>query len=118
MGEVPRVSKKLLPNQYSYSAVNCDLRGGNLTPEKGCSLVQSLSGDTVTVFKQGSAWRQWPSVVDVVRSFVNDNNNRIIITGDSYPKETDSSLYPSTRRLGIPEPTVALIITLGGTAVT
>ena len=118
MGEVPRVSKKLLPNQYARSAVNCDLRGGNLTPEKGCSLVQSLSGDTVTVFKQGSAWRQWPSVVDVVRSFVNDNNNRIIITGDSYPKETDSSLYPSTRRLGIPEPTVALVITLGGTAVT
>ena len=115
-GEVPRISKKLLPAQYAYSAINCDMSGGNLVPDKGCTLIQSLSGATVSIFKHGATWRQWSSVVDIVHSFVHDNNNRIIITGDSYPKETDSSLFPSTRRLGIPEPTNALTITFGGAA--
>jgi len=115
-GEVPRISKKLLPNGYAYSAINCDMSGGNLAPDKGCTLIQALSGATVSIFKHGATWRQWSSVVDIVHSFVHDNDNRIIITGDSYPKETDSSLFPSTRRLGIPAPTGALVITLGGTA--
>lgn len=115
-GEVPIVSAKLLPPEYASSAINCDLRGGNLKPEKGHSLVQALTSTTISVFKQGSNWRQWASQVDVVPSFVHDSNGRIIITGDGYPKETDNSLYPAMRRLGIPEPTNALTITLGGTA--
>ena len=115
-GEVPIVSTKMLPASYASVTSNCDLSGGNLKPEKACSLVQSLTGTTISIYKHGSAWRQWATDINVVNSFVNNNGGRIIITGDGYPKETDSSIYPTTRRLGIPEPTNALTITLGGTA--
>ena len=115
-GELPIVSSKLLPNGCASSTSNCDLKGGNLKPDSACTLVSNLNGTTVSIYKHGTAWRQWSSQVDIAHSFVHDNNGRIIITGDGYPKETDSSIYPTMRRLGIPEPTNALTITLGGTA--
>lgn len=115
-GEIPILSQKLLPTKYASEASNCDLSGGCLKPDKACSLVQALSGTTISIFKHEGSWRQWAAVVDLVHSFVSDNGGRIIITGDGYPKETDASLYPTMRRLGISEPTNALTITFGGTS--
>jgi len=115
-GEIPALSPKLLPAENATLAKNCDLLSGNLQPILSCTLVQALNPDTVSIYKNGSTWLQWNTQVDVVPSFVKNNAGRIIVTGDGYPKETNISLYPTFRKLGIPAPTNALTITIGGAA--
>jgi len=122
-GEVPRVADKLLPVEYASSAINCDLESGNLQPLKGVSSVQDVGATCTSIYKMSTSYLQWAANVNVVKSLVADSGNRILISGDGYPKETNASLaigsgtYPSaTRRLGIPAPTNALTVTLNGTA--
>lgn len=113
-GEAPKISAKLLPNNYATSAVNCDLQSGNLQPIKGVSSVQDVEPGAMTIFRLGEQWLQWNNKVNVVESLVYNSSNRVLFTGDFYPKETNFNLalsgYPFpdiTRRLGIAAPTTA-----------
>jgi hypothetical protein len=121
-GEIPRLSERLLPNNYAAVASNCDLEEGILKPIKTVSAIMDVGATVTSIFRMGSAFLQWVANVNVVRALVADSDNRILFTGDSYPKETNETLavdtgtYPTTtRRLGIPAPTAALTITLIGT---
>jgi hypothetical protein len=122
-GAIPKISDRLLPDGHASDAKNCDLSGGNLKPIKGVSSVQDVAADIQTIFKMNSSFLVWDEVVNAVRSLIADSGNRILFTGDGYPKETNAALaltsspYPTaTRRLGIPAPTNALTVTLNGTA--
>ena len=122
-GEIPRISDKLLPDTNATSAINCDLDSGNLKPMGGVSSILDIGATATTIFKMSSSFLQWAANVNVVKALVANSGNRILFTGDGYPKETnetlalDSSPYPTTtRRLGIPAPTNALTITPIGTA--
>ena len=121
-GEIPKLSDKLLPENYASSAVNCDLQEGQLKPTKTVSSIFDIGATATSIYKMNSSYLQWVNDVSVVRSLVADSGNRIMFTGDGYPKETNAALainggtYPTaTRRLGIPAPTNALTITLNGT---
>lgn len=122
-GEIPKISAKLLPVNYAASAMNCDLSSGNLQPISGVSAIQDVEANTSTIHKMNTSFLQWAAFVNIAKALVADSGNRIVFTGDGYPKETnadlalDSSPYPTaTRRLGIPAPTNALIVSPTGTA--
>lgn len=111
-GEVPRLSEKLLPNENAATAKNCDLNSGNLGQIKGLtSGIMSLGSTVATIFRRSSSFLTFTSLVNIVRSFVS-SSDRLIYTGDGYPKEYDGS---SHIRLGIEAPTGALTINLSGT---
>lgn len=122
-GEIPKLSDSLLPDGFASTAVNCDLEQGVLKPANGVSPIIDVGAGAASIFKMGAGFLQWPAVVDVVKSLVADSGDRILFTGDGYPKESNASLaltaapFPThTRRLGIPAPTNALTITPDGTA--
>ncbi len=116
-GEIPRLSHKLLPNGGAAKAENCYLEEGNL--QAGKAVAKDNTGDLAnnarTIFRlKNGTFLQWPTEVDVVRSFVFGDDDRVMFTGDGYPKETSQSLWPGTRRLGIAAPTNALTVSLEG----
>lgn len=123
-GEIPKLSDKRLPAENAADAKNCSLESGNLQPINGVSSVEAGIGATAqTIYKMGTKFLRWTSAVSVAKALVADSGDRILFTGDGYPKETNSTLaltsapYPTaTRRLGIPAPTNALTVTLNGTA--
>jgi hypothetical protein len=122
-GAIPMLSPRLLPDGAAAKAVNCDLDSGALVPVKGVTTIEDKPETTASIHKMGDEFLTWDSIVDVVRALVADSGNRVMFTGDGYPKETNETLaltsapYPTaTRRLGIPAPSNALTITLVGSA--
>ncbi|WP_300456628.1 hypothetical protein [Desulfobacula sp.] len=122
-GEIPRIADKLLPVDHAASAINCDLESGNIQPVKGVSSIMDIGAAITTIFKMNSSFLQWDETVNIVKSLVADSGNRIVLTGAGYPKETNAALalvsspFPTTtRRLGIPAPTIAPTVTLIGEA--
>ena len=122
-GEIPKLSDKLLPDNYASSAINCNMETGALEPIKGVTSVQDVNASAISIYKMNADFLQWTSIINVVKALIADSGNRILYTGDSYPKETnatlaiDSTPYPdNTRRLGIPAPDNALNISLEGEA--
>jgi hypothetical protein len=121
-GEQPKVSSRLLPPNAATVALNCDLESGRLATIKGVSTVRSVFAGATTIHRLTAGdFLQWPSHVNVVKALVADSGNRVLFTGDGYPKETNASLalgsspFPaSTRRLGIPAPNSALNIGISG----
>jgi len=141
-GRVPRLSAKLLNPSRAYVATNCDLRDGNLKPLKDIEIETELAGLTVvdsngdTVIDSGGDtvvaglcnscynlednWLKWEGgTVSVVRSFLNDVDNRIYYTGDGRPKQTNETMatsgdgytWPtSVYRLGVPKPASKLTL--------
>lgn len=117
-GTTPRVSPKLLDNEGSQLAVNCDLRFGDLRPLAGTAHVADIAkpGAHRSLFRLGGAWIAWPGEVDVVFAPVYNKDRRFLFTGDGEPKKSSSSLattdhmtYPSmTYGLGVPAPAVPL----------
>ncbi|MCP4116464.1 MAG: hypothetical protein GY737_13850 [Desulfobacteraceae bacterium] len=114
-GETPRITEKKLPTNSASKAVNCDFRAGNLRPIRGFSTGETVGTATKTIYKRAASWLKWDSVVDVVPSFVHNSGGRIAYTGDGYPKETNTALGTSSRRLGIDAPANALTVALSGT---
>jgi len=122
-GETPKLSYKLLADNEAASAVNCELETGRLAAGKGVSSIQDVIAGTQTTYRMTSGnFLQWTDQVNIIKALVADSGNRILFTGDGYPKETNASMaltsspYPTaTVRLGIPAPVAALTITLGGT---
>jgi len=116
-GRVPKVSSKLLPNEFAQTATNCDLRSGNLQAISDLENSSNLGTGTDyrSIYKLGSVWATWTGDIDVVRSLIYQTDNKILYTGDSYPKQTNSTLWADSEdflRLGIVPPSTALTITL------
>lgn len=119
VGEIPKLSEKLLPGEYAAQAVNCNLESGNLQPVKGVATEQALESGAETIYRLGEQWLQWNNKINVIESLVQNSGGRIVYTGDHYPKETNvvlglvSSPFPTnSRRLGIAAPTSKLTTTV------
>jgi hypothetical protein len=86
---------------------------------------EDLLASAETIYRMGEDWLQFDNKVQIVDDPVYNPSGRILISGDDYPKETDTATaisgagpYPAaTRRLGISAPSAALThsITVAGT---
>lgn len=104
-GTVPKTSPRLLESGQAQVAQNCQLQRGHLEPLKALGSAQALAGQTV--FKLADRWLEFTKTVDVAKSFVFAENKRFMWTGDEYPKVSDLTIWPGSKRLGVPAPTVA-----------
>lgn len=114
-GLIPRLGKRLLPDNGAQVAANCVLTSGEITPRRGLSLVHTpaVAGPWVSVHRAeyGAAeqWLAWSKDVDVaVAPLPEDVEPRYCITGDGEPRLAQFSNLPSTFfALGVPAPKAA-----------
>lgn len=104
-GCIPKLSPRLLENEQAQVAENCQLERSRLDALRQPGSPSSLSG--ATVFNLSGRWLSWAMDVDIAKSFVYAENKRFMWTGDSYPKVSDLTIWPSSKRLGVPKPTQA-----------
>jgi hypothetical protein len=124
-GISPKVDATLLPEAYAQTAENCDLRSGSLSPLNDLGTGASLGADSNnwrSLYKEEDTdkWLYWAEDdIDIVKSPVADGDNRLVYTGDGYPKQTDDTLMAASgnpdstadyRRLGVTPPSAALTI--------
>ena len=77
-GEIPRLSDKLLPENYAASAINCNLESGNIQPVKGSTAIQDVGAAITTIFRMDDSFLQWDENVSVVKALVADSGDRIL----------------------------------------
>ncbi|OQC36724.1 MAG: hypothetical protein BWX64_02077 [Acidobacteria bacterium ADurb.Bin051] len=100
LGEIPRVSPRLLPDGFAQRSVNAKLERGALTPFRKPALHQTLGADAKTIYRlESGAWLSWNADVDVVPGPV--AADRLYITGDGAPKVRFGS---TTWDLAVPHP--------------
>jgi hypothetical protein len=123
---IPKLAATLLDNDSPQVALNADYDAGNLRPinrpTKGYGLTRS--GDLRTIYKIGTEWISWPSIVDVVKSQVPESDDRFYFTGDGSPKQSNKTMatsglpstYPTqTVALGVQPPSSIITINILGT---
>ncbi len=119
----------LLPEGVGVSSVNQKPGRGDLRPWKSPLTVATVPAGRKTVYRMGkdavsdtTYWLSWTTLVHVVRGFIADDTaERTYYSGSGAPKWTDtlkaltSTPYPtSSRELGVPAPTTALLIGASG----
>ena len=135
-GTAPRITPKLLPDNFAQSAANCILTAGSLRPLLKPTIVEAQTkvGTIQDIHRFGqdglvdtSYWFQWAFDCDCVRGQVyGDVAERTYYTGSGLatPMVTDNSIaltggtqYPMNAYiLGVPTPTVIPGLTVSGTA--
>lgn len=114
-GELPKLVPRMLPDQFSQYSENVRLDDGALTPIRKARLeytFTSPSSGIKTIYKFGSTWLAWTSVVNAVLGPV--DTERLYYTGDGAPKmRSGSDIYA----LAVPAPTVALSGAVSGVGV-
>jgi hypothetical protein len=132
LGEAPKLSAELLPQNAAQIASNVKLYSGDLLPYNQSSLQMTLpkTGPIQTIFPLddnagGFKWLHWATDVDVVRAPVPNNaaggtnDQRVYYTGDGEPRSTTYTMattgagtaYPyAYYSLGIPAPLTACTI--------
>lgn len=125
-GLAPKLSPRLLKDELATVATDVNLESGRLVPVRDNSDTLTLSNSSrQSIFKYTDSperWLQFDEDVDVVRSPIpGDTNNTLYWTGQSYPKMGRSSdiiggsVFPNAAyRLGIPAPTTAPTVAVGG----
>lgn len=125
-GEIPAVAPRLLKPGYAKRAIGTKLKNGNIeafrdpatvTPSLIVTIIKSLR------LYRGTHWFQWSADVDMIRAPISgDTQDRVIYTGDGYPRITDAAiattggLMPSNSyRLGVPAPTGVPVLNITGT---
>ena len=110
-GEIPRLLSRLLPDTGAQHAENVRLDDGGLTPMRKSRLEHAFDEDGLqTIYKWGSTWLGWASVVHAVPGPV--ANDRLYYTGDGAPKmRVGTTVYD----LKLPYPTAALTAAVTGT---
>lgn len=117
-GEVPRISKRLLPENAASSAINARLQSGDLQSWRQFNIEKVLANgaDVETIYLLNDKWLSWTADVDVARGPIpGDNTYRTYLTGPdlySQPRFTNYALattgaepFPvTTRPLGVPAP--------------
>lgn len=94
-GEIPRLAAHLLPNSNAQSAINCNLRSGDLVPLLGPTVIQNFSGGPYkTIYwLNNQIWLKWTTVVDVALSpILGDVTNRYYFTGTDVPRISNYDL--------------------------
>jgi hypothetical protein len=111
-GEIPRLLPRLLPDGGAQRAENVRLDDGGLTPirkMRSVHTVTGVTGDVKTIYKYGSDWLAWPTIVNAAPGPV--AQDRLYYTGDGVPKmRVGSTVY----NLKVPFPSTALTATLSG----
>ena len=111
-GEIPRLLPRLLPDTGSQHAENVRLDDGGLTPIRKARSEHVFTGltDIKTVYKFGSTWLAWDTVVNAVPGPVAED--RLYYTGDGTPKmRIGTTVYP----LAVPFPATKLTGAVAGT---
>ena len=91
-GEIPRVNKRLLPQNNAQTALNCDLLAGSIKSVfEDDFILSGITPDDRSIFNYNWEfpdvpdkynWLYWPQDVDVAKSpVVGDQYNRIYYTG-------------------------------------
>jgi hypothetical protein len=107
-GILPKIDKRILPNDRAQVAQNCLLKSGHLIPFKDASLEQTISPDIKTIFPYQGSWLTWNQRVSVAPSMViSDAYSRLYYTGDGgLPKMRGIAGGVQVEHiLGIPKPT-------------
>lgn len=110
-GEIPRLLSRLLPDTGSQHSENVRLDDGGLTPIRKARVEHVFTGLTgiQTIYKFGSTWLSWTSVVNAVPGPV--ATDRLYYTGDGAPKMlVGSTVYG----LALAGPTAALSVSTAG----
>lgn len=127
-GEVPRLSERLLADNFAQTAENCKIKSGRADPVNGLQLVHTSLADAIeTMYRYRHLaldnWLIFDRVVDVVRSPVdNDTLGRFFYTGDGEPRMstyadaiTGGGPYPvAWYVLGVTPPVTAMTINVTG----
>lgn len=103
LGEIPRISPRLLPDGYAVQSINAKLERGCLTPFRRPVLRETLTTDAKTIYRnEDGSWLSWNDDVDVVPGPV--ASDRLYITGDGVPKvKVGTTIY----NLAVPFPGTA-----------
>jgi len=112
-GETPRVLPRLLAPTAAQHAENVRLTSGGLDPVRRARLDHTItghaSGSIQTIYKNGSEWLEWETVVNAAPGPV--AQDRLYYTGDGVPKmRVAATVYP----LALPFPSAALVATVTG----
>lgn len=114
-GIIPKIAKRLLPDNNAQTAENVNLLSGKLKAIKGLgSSVKTLpDSDRISIFPYNDDWLSWTTDVDVARSPIKDDSfQRIYITGDGIPKVRGiDGVTEEEFTLGLPIPTLTPTIT-------
>ena len=102
-GIAPKINQKKLSDEMATEAQNTRLDRGTVASWKALAATgDSVPAGTQSIFLYGDNWLAWPTDVDVVeRITANDVRERIVYTGDDYPKIRSGN---EEYRLGIPRP--------------
>lgn len=96
-GRVPRVSTRLLDDNYAVVATNCKLTNGKLVPVNRPALVHTSLADAISTmyrlkFGEDENWLVWGADVSVARSPTSqDALGRLYYTGDGEPRMTTAA---------------------------
>lgn len=84
IGEIPKVTPRLLPDAAAQIAKNCKLVDGSIVPLRYPKDYRVLANGNVSFFKSGDKWFEYNKIVDVVRAPIAED--RLYFTGDGAPK--------------------------------
>lgn len=100
-GLAPKVSPKKLGDALATIADNVRLDKGHLAPWKGLlSTGESVPAGSQSIYPYNNGWLAWSADVDVAGNITpNDVRQRLVYTGDGYPKIRSGD---AEFRLGVP----------------
>lgn len=104
-GSNPRIAAHLIGDGYAQKAVDCNLHSGRLSAWREPLFLREVPQGTVTSYRLGCCWLDFPSCVDVAMGPV--TCKRVFITGwRDYPValEADEDCNLTEHRLGVPCP--------------
>lgn len=126
-GMIPRISARMIKDQFAQTATNCDFRQGNLQAMASLGTPSDITASTTafrSIYLHNGHWLRWTSTtISPVSGQVASSNHLLLYTGDGYPKQLDASVFNTAgvpdslddyQRLGVTPPTTALTITFAG----
>ena len=108
-GIAPAIKSHLLPANYAQTAVNCDFNKGTIRPiaDLNTKATFTAPGALRSLYKYDSIWLYWTeSDINALRLQLAASDDRVMYTGDGYPKQVDSKLMAAS---GIPTVDAATI---------
>lgn len=129
IGEIPRASARLLPDNAAQTAINCKMWSRELRPWRDLEAVNnpSKTGPIKSIYPLSAVstyWMHWSEDVNVARGpIAGDTTKRSYYTGTDAPRVTDNVLvntnpgtdYPTkSYKLGVPAPSTAPTVAVGG----
>ena len=107
-GEAPRMARRLLPGSYARTAVNCELRSGELRSIFANRPISAIAPGTQDIYPFFGRFVAFDSDVDVAEQPGQNAIPRLFVTGgDGGPRQTDQdSEGQSFTRMGVPKPLV------------